>query len=290
MAFLGFGRNKNGINLEMDGGQTAVFVKNAEDLRSDSNGLKHTGKFLRKQDKILIFGIYASKEYAVAFGQGDNILASYAAQSVAQAKESRESKARYNFRAKVTELRKASDSDPADAFEIDEAAGRLSFALGFDKYIIGILPVSEPEKAQIREYYRMPEGIDIYCKPPADAVYSKMTAGGGEPDQNGGRFDETQYPKLRTVNISGGGFSCLSETHIKEGSILDCLIIAGGEALPAEVKILSSRPADGNEKIYEIRAAFEKISDEIRDRLTKYILSRQRQQQAVMRKRKSLRE
>jgi len=127
--------------------------------------------------------------------------------------------------------------------------------------------MAKPENPQRREFYRMALETDIYYKP-MDAP------------------KEEEYRKLKTTDLSAGGFRCRSEIKLEEGEFLNCMLIAGYEALPVTARILKSLPDAGNPDLYDTRAIFYELDDQIRDRVVKYIFSKQRQAQSKLHKKK----
>ena len=131
------------------------------------------------------------------------------------------------------------------------------------KYIFDIIPITTPEKQQRREFYRINLSTDIL-------YYKKTETGEGI---------ETEI-KMKTLDLSAGGFRAKSKTPIKSGSVLECTVAIGHEALPVSVKILSAKQEDINDTkngLYDVRAIFYDMSDQIRDRIVRYIFARQRQ-------------
>lgn len=96
-----------------------------------------------------------------------------------------------------------------------------------------------------------------------------------------------KYSKMTTADLSAGGFRCYTETQFEEGALLNCMLIAGYEALPATAQILSSAPGAEKPLLYDTRAIFYKLNDEIRDRVVKYIFSKQRQTHSKFYRRKN---
>jgi len=127
--------------------------------------------------------------------------------------------------------------------------------------------MAKPEKTQRREFYRMALEIDIY--------YKAMEAA-----------KEEEYQKLTTTDLSAGGFRCCNEIKFEEGVFLNCMLIAGYEALPVTAQILKSQPDAENPDLYDTRAIFHELNDQIRDRVVRYIFSRQRQLQSRLHKKK----
>ena len=127
--------------------------------------------------------------------------------------------------------------------------------------------MAKTEKTQRREFYRMALEIEIH--------YKAIGAEKGE-----------EYKKLTTTDLSAGGFRCCNEIKFEEGAFLDCMLIAGYEALPVTAQILKSQPDAENPDLYDTRAIFHELNDQIRDRVVRYIFSRQRQAQSKLHKRK----
>ena len=127
--------------------------------------------------------------------------------------------------------------------------------------------MAKPEKTQRREFYRMALEIEIYYK----AIEASK---------------DEEYQKLTTADLSAGGFKCCGEIKFEEGAFLNCMLIAGYEALPVTAQILKSQPDAEKPGLYETRAIFYELNDQIRDRVVKYIFSKQRQAQSKLHKKK----
>jgi len=147
---------------------------------------------------------------------------------------------------------------------------------------------SKTEKTQRREFYRMALEIDIYYK----AIEENEAADIGKdslifelvPAKNA--ITDGEYQKLTTTDLSAGGFRCCNEIKFEEGALLNCMLIAGYEALPVVAQILKSQPDAEKPDLYDTRAIFYELNDQIRDRVVRYIFSKQRQAQSKLHKRK----
>jgi c-di-GMP-binding flagellar brake protein YcgR len=273
MARLFGGKNK-ADNIEAGHEEEIEFLPGRIFSLAKERQARHTSKLLNKQGGgRLLFGVYADREYEFDYKENDVVAASFV-----------ELKVLYNFNVRILRIRELV-SDAGEGFEIDRAANQLDSIHGYRKFIVEAVSLGAPEKQQRREFFRMALKVDIYYKiimesELADIAGSNMKfnlAAGGEEAKAAG-FLETVggYQKLTTADISAGGFRCSTEVPLEEGSLLDCIIITGFEALPAIAKALHMRPDPQNPGLFEIRAIFCKISDSVRDRIVKYILDQQK--------------
>jgi len=237
---------------------------------------QYTGKLLAKQNGRLLLGIYADKQYEFNYKENDVVTASFV-----------ELKVLYNFNVRILKVREL-ETDIGEGFEIDRMANKLDSTYGYDKYIIEAAVLAPPKKQQKREFFRMTLKIDIYYKiieqQQAEEISSgnlkfEFAAAGAAKEEADLNFLESEggYLKLTTFDISAGGFRVRSAVSFEEGALLDCIVIAGYEALPATAKILSAKPEPDNPGIYDVRAIFYEIGNPIRDRIVKFILLQQKQ-------------
>lgn len=272
------------INVEISGGQIIFLAADpAAHVHVHAPVMEYMGRFLHKQDKRLIFGMFAETKNGFAYKENDSVSISFV-----------ETKSMFSFNASVIEVRKASADEKPALGEIPERFGNVE---EYDKYILEIVPTTVPEKKQRREFFRMPLGIDIYYKPIEEYEIKDIESGklkfeltpvkDAEKDSGGAVFEENKgFLKLTTMDVSAGGFRCSTITKFNEGIMLNCMLIVGYEALPAIAQVLKVKPSDDEPGLYDIRAIFYKISDPVRDRVVKYMFFKQRQIQSRFFKRK----
>jgi hypothetical protein len=287
------------IDIRINRGQTVMLadeamqstVRAAQELT-----IKYVGKYLYREGYALTIGVGAETGSELEYEEDDIVLITFV-----------EQKSLYFFNARINVIREAAPGSFSERFEIEQPkAGVNEEHSGYiyDKYIFELIPVTPPEKQQRREFFRMNLGVDIYYKmPPLDISESSGLSETEEGEDSGGEhlslgsltYNELQYEydhardgddgyvKLRTMDFSAGGFRAKSKVPIESGVVLECMIIVGFEALPATVKVLSARQHDKNDiknGVYDLRAIFIDMSDQIRDRIVRYIFAQQRQIQA----------
>jgi len=236
----------------------------------------HTGKLLAKQggDRLL-FGVYADREYEFDYQINEVVSAAFA-----------ELRVLYGFNIRILTIREP-DFDSGEGFDIDEAANKLESIYGYNKYIIEAIALDPPQKQQNRQFFRMTLRIDIFYKiiEEEDIVRSissnlkfGLAAEAAAKEEGELNFLESEggYLKLTTTDISAGGFKAKSALNFEENTLLDCIIIAGYEALPAIAKVLRTDPDPEDPGMYEIRAIFYEIGNPVRDRIVRFILEQQK--------------
>jgi hypothetical protein len=239
---------------------------------------RHTGTLLNKRGNMMMFGVYADRGREFDLKQSDVISASFL-----------ELKVLYNLNIQIADVRRLL---PGEDFEIDRAANQLDSIYGYDKYIIEAVALDSPKKQEMREFFRMRLKIDVYYRIIEESEMESIASGNLKFDfsyaedakrdvEKGFGEGEGACQKLTTLDISAGGFRSRHEVPFEPGTLLDCIIIAGYEALPAIAKVLSARPdasgLPGTSEMFDVRAIFCHISEPVRDRVVKYILLQQKQ-------------
>ena len=248
----------------------------------------HYGKHLSRDMKnILTFGIWNDKldnpENELPYKNGDDIDVEYT-----------EAQMKYRFRAKVIDARRVLEEEEND-LEFADSAPNDNINAKIDKYIyiIKMMALSPPEPANQREFFRMPMQMEIYFKDISEKhvydmkdTYLKFEADTArmrkrEADE-GVLEDKAGYSRLLTADISAGGFMFKSPVlFAKAETYLDCMLIVDREAIPVIAKVLRSREdnvLDG----YFVHVQFIKISEPVRDRLVKHLISLQKKQRRAM--------
>ena len=235
---------------------------------------KYTGKFLYDNTNVMTVGIGVDTKKTVEY-KNDDIISVWFIKS----------KSLLSFNAKIKNIRKA---DLSDKFDIDDITSELNSLSKYDKYILDVLPLTEPEHQQRREFFRMAMSIDVYYKiteaeevdniicselkfDPEKANETKKAADSGILEKERG------YTKLTTVDVSAGGFKYYSKDKVKDGIFYKCIIIINSEALPAVAQVINSTLDEDYPDLYDVRVLYHGISDSVRDRVIRYIFAKQRQ-------------
>jgi c-di-GMP-binding flagellar brake protein YcgR len=233
------------------------------------------GKFLYNDKKEqIILGICVDKAELLTYRADDEIDISYERMNI-----------KYKFKALVIRARRALSND---GFETHDMLQELKGA-SVDKYILEVVPLGKSEAKSQREFFRLPLQMEIYYKiimpdnlseiKEADLKFEITQAQMFKKEADNGILEEEAgYLKLITADISGGGFMYKSPDRVEAETYLDCMVMVDREALPVVAKILRSRRDDilGG---YIVQVQFHKISDPVRDRLVRYLISQQRHQQ-----------
>jgi len=266
------------IDVRFNRGQIFMFADETPQSASDP-GIKYMGKFLAKSGYRITIGVYAETEMELEYKEDDVVMLSYV-----------DTRAVFFFNARIIGIRAASHDIIGERFDIDPPRKDENQTIpAYDKYIFDVIPLTVPEKQQKREFFRMTLGIDIYYKlddpDGGDDGYSlgSLTYNELKYELDHAKEGEDGYVKLRTIDLSAGGFRAKTRLPIESGKILECMIVVGFEALPATVKVLSAKQEDKNDiqnGLYDVRAIFDNMSDQVRDRIVRYIFAQQRQIQA----------
>lgn len=270
------------IEVRLNRGQILMFAdKTPQSQSMQEPAVKYIGKFLYRTGYTLTVGVYIKTDQKFEDEENDIVLITYMDQ-----------KALFSFNARIIGIKEASATESYhDRFEIDQLkTGENQVLFGYDKYIFEVVPISVPEKQQRREFFRMNLAIDIYYKAtkPEETEEDSLSLDSLTYHELQYELDHAKegddgYVKLRTVDLSAGGFRAKSKVAIEANTVLECMLAVGFEVLPAMVKILSSKQEDKNDiknGVYDVRAIFYDMSDQIRDRIVRYIFAQQRQIQA----------
>ena len=287
---FGFGdKNKNKperdpqIDIKFNRGQILMFPNKTPEASESETGLKNIAKFLSKRGYKLTIGVYTELSHDLGYAIGETVLMTYM-----------EKKSLYNFTVKIINIREAMPNVSSDRFEIQSqehiTLDKSKPGYGYDKYIFEVLPMTYPEKEQRREFFRMPLSVDVYYQQldSEDDDIDKLTYDDLKFDLEHAE-QEDRYLKLKTIDLSAGGFRAKSTSQIASGKILSCMLIVGMEALPATAKVLSAKQEDKLDiaaGLYDVRAIFYDMGDQVRDRIMRYIFAQQRQIQARFNRKK----
>ena len=278
-----YGEGRDEIDIRLAAEQKVMISDCPSKLNPDPP-VKYVGKFLGKdEDNILTIGICAEKRKTVGYNSGDFAAVSHTAlRSI------------YSFNVRILDIR---DVGPGDRFDTKDMFNELTSIHGYDNYILEVLPVTQPEKQQRREFFRMPLRIAAYCKPVSEYNVEHMTmtdlkfehelAVEKKKDADEGILEnEEGFLKLYTLDLSAGGFKSKCREKIAVNTYLNCMLIIDGEALPVIGRVIRLKPDEADPYIYDLHVSFCKISDPVRDRIVKYIFFQQRQIQAKFLKRR----
>lgn len=142
-------------------------------------------------------------------------------------------------------------------------------------YLMGLEMLTELQKFQRRQFYRLPCSIEVLVRP-LTAVevlqYSKerILTGQEEPNDKKGMI----------VDISGGGVRMITEDlHHKNDFVLLSFPIEmniGVKWIETMGRIVASYPSPNRSDFYDNRVQFKEITQELRDSIVKYIFEQQR--------------
>ncbi len=143
-------------------------------------------------------------------------------------------------------------------------------------YLFEVELLSEPEKHQRRQYYRMETLLDIKYKPFSEEEYE-------EYEQNGiisGTMEEKNYVNGTTVDISGGGMKFVSKEQLEPGVQLYCILTVNYLGIEYNIgivgNILTSVSVINRSGFYEHRMEYMTINGNEREIIIKYIFEEER--------------
>lgn len=122
--------------------------------------------------------------------------------------------------------------------------------------VISAYPLRFPYKKQKRSYFRLKTALKIFIK----------------------MIDSDDWSKVYTRDISAGGIKCSHSQMLEKGSSVEVKIpnILGETVLKAVV-VRSEKNSARNVNAYDIAIQFTEIDEAIRDKIVKYILTKQRE-------------
>ena len=265
--------DNNFVNLRLEQIVTYGEVMNPVTKKSEP---EFYGRYLYNDRKDnMIFGLCAYKNQEFKYKINDGIDIIYI-----------DAKIKYKLRARISDLWHAL---PDEEFAVNDMLNELKGNLNVDKYMLVVNPLGKPQIHTQREFFRLPLQMEIYYKEvPGNNInaldeselrfeITKARSFRREAEQ-GVLEEEAGYSKLITADISGGGFMYKSHYFVESDTYLECMMMVDREALPAIAKIIKSSDDDilGG---YIVRVQFEKISEPVRDRLVRFLISSQRKQQ-----------
>lgn len=261
------------INFDVDIPKSAAVAVCGEPSKNmPVSPIKHTAKFLKKENNIITLAIWLEKDYAPEYGENDVI--DIAFNSYFDKSENFSLPKAARFSANILKIRAASEIN-------NFVSGKINGidSAGYDLYIAELQSVSNIRERPLREFYMTDISFSVCCK--ADLF-----------DESGDANDSHKgYIKFDTVNMNSDGFSFKTARYIEQEKIFECMVLTKYEALPVTVKILKSQRAeeeknkDGAKElkdIYIMRAIFVEADDAVRDMLAKRVFE-YRQKMLILR-------
>lgn len=256
-----------------------VYITDIPSAYDNNPPIIHHAKLLSYFDGILTMAFCVMKNHGLQYGVGSKIAVSYV-----------ELKDNFLFHAKILSLRPMMEGDPFSVLEMgDFLDDNLYSSEAYDVYIVGLGALSQIAKHQRRAYYRSKIGVDIYYKPISEnearendpkVKFATQDRAEEKKKAEQGYYERTLgYGKLKTLDISAGGFKFLSTSMFRVQTHLDCMIMLEYEALPVISKVLACTPAQrdrDNNRFYAIRCCYVEVNDAIRDRVMKFIFEQER--------------
>lgn len=142
-------------------------------------------------------------------------------------------------------------------------------------YIVDLKPITDLEKFQRREYFRLNTTMDASVCVLTDAEWKLFEHKGITPEDF-----QTRLKDVIIVDISGGGAKFISKTvYEKNNHLLMQFTLPKGtliKELFISAKVISSSLSENRADLHEHRIQFKKITREFRELIIKYILDEQR--------------
>ncbi|KXG75768.1 flagellar brake protein [Thermotalea metallivorans] len=119
--------------------------------------------------------------------------------------------------------------------------------------------ISDVEKVQRRDYYRLEVVLDVQMKiiKPGDADHEKIIHG-------------------LSKDISGGGLRVIAKTKLSANDVADIIIKTGENPIRARGRIIRCASYDGSRDEYDVAIMFENISESVRTQIISFIFGYQR--------------
>lgn len=158
-------------------------------------------------------------------------------------------------------------------------------------YVMSVKFLSELEKIQRRQYYRLDCILDMeYRKLNKEEtsihalLWNKQYDSTEEKDQlyeKLGAIDKN-YTKGVAINISGGGIKFNSAEHFEKEDLLEILFILEGPAQTAELalvgKVIGIETIYNKRNTYETRVEFIEIDRDTKESIVRYVFNEERKQ------------
>jgi len=249
--------------------------------------INYRGRFLRKENDVILIGICVSKDSKLIYNKGNIIGVSFGSEMNKTVEISKSNV--YNFSAVILNIRAVEDRDEFTF----ETIGDILIETGTkietietraeidncELYVFEIKAVSRLTEHSNREFFRCDVSVPVYYKPDCDDDIGESLDKG---DMSKG------YIRMDTVNMSAGGFKCESRRYVEPGKILECRIAMGYEVLPISLKILDTQLIEKSEEsphdLYLLRVIFFELAEDIRDRLIMHIFNYQQREQKFQQK------
>lgn len=139
--------------------------------------------------------------------------------------------------------------------------------------ILLIQMVSQVDKNQRRDYYRLPLVTDVIFKTQIGVVKEKQI--------NNGKIEEVEIPSYKelavvTKDISGGGLRAMVGERFEPGSKLQVIIILDNERIVVNAEVVRCQIFDETVKRYDCGVRFLEVEEKDRSRIIAFIFEKQR--------------
>lgn len=142
-------------------------------------------------------------------------------------------------------------------------------------YIVELKLISEPERFQRREYFRLSTNIEMSLVAMTETEFRQFMVTKVLPDS----FANDKYSGVAT-DISGGGTRIITKVQYNKGMVIvldfDIANDSGFNHVEILAKVVSCEKNQNKPELNEVRVQFKWVSNSIRENLVKYIHDEQR--------------
>ena len=134
--------------------------------------------------------------------------------------------------------------------------------------------ISGIKKYQRREFYRYSCTIPLYCRLLTDEEKKSLV------------WDQTKRGDVcQVLDIGGGGIRFTTDKIYQEGDLIICFLELEGskgiQNIQAIGKVLACRQVKNSGRFYEVRIQFEKIANDMREKIVQFIFDDERRKRKL---------
>lgn len=134
--------------------------------------------------------------------------------------------------------------------------------------------ISGIKKYQRREFYRYSCSVPLYCRLLSNEEKKNLI------------WDETVRGKAcQVIDIGGGGIRFMTDNIYQEEDLIICFLELegkkGSQEIQAVGKVLGCKQVKNSGRFYEVRVQFEKISNDMREKIVQFIFDDERRKRKI---------
>ncbi len=140
-------------------------------------------------------------------------------------------------------------------------------------HTLEILRVSELQKTQRREYFRLPILLDVQLKMPVGVIIEKVIINGSIEEE-----EVVEYKEMPGImkDISGGGLRVQIKELIELGTTMIVLFSLNGKSYKVEGTVVRCLLTDEITHAYELGVLFDELDEVLRSKIVSFIFEKQR--------------